>query len=186
MPKSKNDPEGKKIYASDETNRAEREEKAQKAAKERAKKPLGLKKGQRLQLTKKIADTKPGSGMKTKTGSSLKKQGLSDAAMKQVTGIINQYARKPKGTVKKGDIRKRLKKMSRTPGARAGAGALAVASMMINAIDKAKEENKKSVRVGGMTFTVSPPKSGDRPSTKDMVEEQKKQVKKARQRVYGR
>ena len=33
MPKSKNDPEGKKIYASDETNRAEKEEKAQKAAK---------------------------------------------------------------------------------------------------------------------------------------------------------
>jgi len=106
--------------------------------------------------------------------------------MKQVTGILNQYARKPKGTVKKGDIRKRLKKISRTPGGRAGAGALAVASMMINAIDKAKEEDKKSVRVGGMTFTVSPPKSGDRPSTKDMVEAQKKRVNKAREKVYGR
>ena len=186
MPKSKSDPEGKKIYASDETNRAEKEEKAQKAAKERAKKPLGLKKGQRLQLTKKVADTKPGSGMKTKTGSSLKKQGLSDAAMKQVTGILNQYAKKPKGTVKKGDIRKRLKKMSRTPGARGMAGLLAMSATALNMIDKAKEENKKSVKVGGMTFTVSPPKSGDRPSTKDMVEEQKKQVKKARQRVYGR
>ena len=186
MPKSKNDPEGKKIYASDETNRAEKEEKAQKAAKERAKKPLGLKKGQRLQLTKKIADTKPGSGMKTKTGSTLKKQGLSDAAMKQVTGILNQYARKPKGIVKKGDIRKRLKKISRTPGGRASAGLMAVAGVMINAIDKAKEEDKKSVRVGGMTFTVSPPKSGDRPSKDKMLEEQKKQVKKARQRVYGR
>ena len=186
MPKSKSDPEGKKIYASDETNRAEKEEKAQKAARERAKKPLGLKQGQRLQLTKKIADTKPGSGMKTKTGSSLKKQGLSDAAMKQVTGILNQYARKPKGTVKKGDIRKRLKKMSRTPGGRASAGLMAVAGIMINAIDKAKEEDKKSVKVGGMTFTVSPPKSGDRPSKDKMLEEQKKQVNKARQRVYGR
>ena len=186
MPKSKNDPEGKKIYASDETNRAEKEEKAQKAARERAKKPLNLQKGQRLQLTKKVADTKPGSGIKTKTGSTLKKQGLSDAAMKQVTGILNQYARKPKGTVKKGDIRKRLKKMSRTPGGRASAGLMAVAGVMINAIDKAKEENKKSVRVGGMTFTVSPPKSGDRPSKDKMLEEQKKQVKKARQRVYGR
>ena len=186
MPKSKNDPEGKKIYASDETNRAEKEEKAQKAAKERTKKSLGLKKGQRLQLTKKIADTKPGSGMKTKTGSTLKKQGLSDAAMKQVTGILNQYARKPKGTVKKGDIRKRLKKMSRTPGARGMSAVLAISATALNMIDKAKEENKKSVKVGGMTFTVSPPKSGDRPSKDKMLEEQKKQVKKARQRVYGR
>ena len=33
MPKSKNDPEGKKIYASDETNRAEKEEKAHKKIK---------------------------------------------------------------------------------------------------------------------------------------------------------
>ena len=186
MPKSKNDPEGKKIYASDETNRAEKEEKAQKAAKERTKKPLGLKKGQRLQLTKGSSETKPGSGMKTKTGSTLKKQGLSDAAMKQVTGILNQYARKPKGTVKKGDVRKRLKKMSRTPGARGMAGLLAMSATALNMIDKAKEENKKSVKVGGMTFTVSPPKSGDRPSKDKMLEEQKKQVKKARQRVYGR
>ena len=161
-------------------------EQARKALKERAKKPLGLKKGQRLQLTKKIADTKPGSGMKTKTGSSLKKQGLSDAAMKQVTSILNQYARKPKGTVKKGDIRKRLKKMSRTPGARGMSAVLAMSATALNMIDKAKEENKKSVKVGGMTFTVSPPKSGDRPSKDKMLEEQKKQVKKARQRVYGR
>ena len=161
-------------------------EKAKKAIKERAKKPLGLKKGQRLQLTKGSSETKPGSGMKTKTGSSLKKQGLSDAAMKQVTGILNQYAKKPKGTVKKGDIRKRLKKMSRTPGARGMAGLLAMSATALNMIDKAKEENKKSVKVGGMTFTVSPPKSGDRPSKDKMLEEQKKQVKKARQRVYGR
>lgn len=161
-------------------------EQARKALKERAKKPLGLKKGQRLQLTKGSSETKPGSGMKTKTGSTLKKQGLSDAAMKQVTGILNQYARKPKGTVKKGDIRKRLKKISRTPGGRTSAGLMAVAGVMINAIDKAKEEDKKSVKVGGMTFTVSPPKSGDRPSKDKMLEEQKKQVKKARQRVYGR
>ena len=58
--------------------------------------------------------------MKTKTGSTLKKQGLSDAAMKQVTGILNQY--ESKRYSKKGDIRKRLKKMSRTPGARANGG----------------------------------------------------------------
>ena len=161
-------------------------EQARKAINERAKKPLGLKKGQRLQLTKGSSETKPGSGMKTKTGSTLKKQGLSDAAMKQVTGILNQYAKKPKGTVKKGDIRKRLKKMSRTPGARGMAGLLAMSATALNMIDKAKEENKKSVKVGGMTFTVSPPKSGDRPSKDKMLEEQKKQVKKARQRVYGR
>ena len=90
------------------------------------------------------------------------------------------------GIVKKGDIRKRLKKISRTPGGRAGAGLMAVAGVMINAIDKAKEEDKKSVRVGGMTFTVSPPKSGDRPSKDKMLEEQKKRVKKAREKVYGR
>ena len=161
-------------------------EKARKAIKDRAKKPLGLKKGQRLQLTKGSSETKPGSGMKTKTGSTLKKQGLSDAAMKQVTGILNQYARKPKGTVKKGDIRKRLKKMSRTPGARKMSAVLAMSATALNMIDNAKEENKKSVKVGGMTFTVSPPKSGDRPSKDKMLEEQKKQVKKARQRVYGR
>ena len=154
-------------------------ESAQKAMRDRSKKPLSLKPGQSLQLTKSSTATDPESGSTrtTKSGSQLRKRSgsqFSDAQLNKMSKVLSSYSAKVAPSVRGASDKFKKKIKNTSPrrmaitrkrvavGAGVGAGvaigatALDFAIGLFDKFDEAKSTGTSEVKVGGARFTINP------------------------------